>query len=59
MPVQHHYRKIPGFDTMPVAVSGTGDFNDYQVSAGVGGYIRNYNEVNPFLIVAAFMPAFQ
>lgn len=48
-------RKIPGFDTMPVAVSGTGDFNDYQVSAAVGGYIRNYNEANPFLIVAAFM----
>ena len=48
-------RKIPGFDTIPVAVSGAGDFNDFQVSGALSGYIRNYNDEKPFLAVAGLM----
>lgn len=48
-------RKIPGFETLPVGVSGTGDFNDFQVSGALKGYIMNYKEEKPFLAVAGFM----
>lgn len=48
-------RKIPGFETIPVGVSGTGDFNDFQVSGALKGYIMNYNEGKPFLAVAGLM----
>ncbi|HWS00386.1 MAG TPA: sulfatase-like hydrolase/transferase, partial [Prolixibacteraceae bacterium] len=48
-------RKIPGFETIPVGVSGTGDFNDFQVSGALKGYIMNYREERPFLAVAGLM----
>ena len=48
-------RKIPGFETIPVGVSGTGDFNDFQVSGALKGYIMNYKEEKPFLAVAGLM----
>ena len=48
-------RKIPGFETIPVGVNGTGDFNDFQVSGAMKGYIMNYNEEKPFLAVAGLM----
>jgi arylsulfatase A-like enzyme len=48
-------RKIPGFETIPVGVSGTGDFNDYQVAGALKGYIMNYREDRPFLAVAGLM----
>ena len=48
-------RKIPGFETIPVGVSGTGDFNDFQVTGALKGYIMNYNEDKPFLAVAGLM----
>jgi choline-sulfatase len=48
-------RKIPGFETIPVGVSGTGDFNDFQVSGAMKGYIMNYQEEKPFLAVAGLM----
>jgi len=48
-------RKIPGFETIPVGVSGTGDFNDFQVSGAMKGYIMNYKEDKPFLAVAGLM----
>jgi arylsulfatase A-like enzyme len=48
-------RKIPGFESIPVGVSGTGDFNDFQVSGGLKGYITNYSDEKPFLAVAGFM----
>jgi hypothetical protein len=31
-------RKIPGFETIPVGVSGTGDFNDFQVAGALKGF---------------------
>ncbi len=48
-------RKIPGFETIPVGVSGTGDFNDFQVSGALKGFIMNYAEERPFLAVAGLM----
>jgi len=48
-------RKIPGFETIPVGVSGTGDFNDYQVAGAMKGYIMNYKDDQPFLAVAGLM----
>ncbi len=48
-------RKIPGFETIPVAVHGTGDFNDFQVAGALKGFIMNYNEDKPFLAVAGLM----
>lgn len=48
-------RKIPGFETIPVGVSGTGDFNDFQVSGALKAFIMNYNEDQPFLAVAGLM----
>lgn len=48
-------RKIPGFETIPVGVSGTGDFNDFQVSGAMKNYIINYAEKKPFLAVAGLM----
>ena len=48
-------RKIPGFETIPVGVNGTGDFNDFQVSGALKGYIMNYREEKPFLAVAGLM----
>ena len=48
-------RKIPGFETIPVGVNGTGDFNDFQVSGALKGYIMNYSEKKPFLAVAGLM----
>jgi len=48
-------RKIPGFETIPVGVSGTGDLNDFQVSGAMKGYIMNYKEDKPFLAVAGLM----
>lgn len=48
-------RKIPGFETIPVGVSGTGDFNDFQVSGAMKGYIMNYKEDKPFLAVAGLI----
>ncbi len=48
-------RKIPGFKTIPVGVSGTGDFNDFQVSGALKGFIMNYKEDQPFLAVAGLM----
>ncbi len=48
-------RKIPGFETIPVAVSGTGDFNDFQVSGALTGFIANYRDDKPFLAVAGLM----
>lgn len=48
-------RKIPGFDTIPVGVSGTGDFNDFQVSGALSNYIINYDKPEPFLAVAGLM----
>jgi arylsulfatase A-like enzyme len=48
-------RKIPGFDTIPVGVLGTGDFNDFQVSGALRGYIQNHGYDKPFLAVAGLM----
>lgn len=48
-------RKIPGFDIIPVGVSATGDFNDFQVSGALKGYIMNYKDEKPFLAVAGLM----
>lgn len=48
-------RKIPGFETIPVGVSGTGDFNDFQVSGAMKGYLMNYREEKPFLAIAGLM----
>jgi len=48
-------RKIPGFETIPVGVSGTGDFNDFQVSGALKGFIMNYKDEKPFLAVAGLM----
>jgi choline-sulfatase len=48
-------RKIPGFETIPVGVSGTGDFNDFQVAGALKGFILNYREERPFLAVAGLM----
>lgn len=48
-------RKIPGFETIPVGVNGTGDFNDFQVAGAMKGYIMNYKEEKPFLAVAGLM----
>lgn len=48
-------RKIPGFETIPVGVSGTGDLNDFQVSGAMKGFIMNYREDQPFLAVAGLM----
>jgi len=48
-------RKIPGFETIPVGVSGTGDFNDFQVSGALKAYMMNYKEDKPFLAVAGLM----
>jgi len=48
-------RKVPGFETLPVSVHGTGDFNDFQVSGAVRGYIQNHNYNTPFLVVAGLM----
>ena len=48
-------RKIPGFETIPVGVSGTGDFNDFQVSGAMKAYIMNYRGDKPFLAVAGLM----
>ncbi len=48
-------RKIPGFETIPVGMHGTGDFNDFQVSGAMKGFIMNYKEEKPFLAVAGLM----
>ena len=48
-------RKIPGFETIPVGVLGTGDFNDFQVSGALRGYIQNHDYDKPFLAVAGLM----
>jgi len=48
-------RKIPGFETIPVGVSGTGDFNDFQVAGALKGFILNYQEERPFLAIAGLM----
>jgi arylsulfatase A-like enzyme len=48
-------RKIPGFETIPVGVNGTGDFNDFQVSGAMRNFIMNYKDEKPFLAVAGFM----
>lgn len=48
-------RKIPGFDILPGSARASGDLADYQVSGAVEAFIRNYNESNPFLIVAGLM----
>lgn len=48
-------RKIPGFATLPGGARGTGDIADYQVSGAVGAFVRNYQEKDPFLIVAGLM----
>lgn len=48
-------RKIPGFETIPVGTHGTGDFNDYQVSGAMKGFIMNYKDEKPFLAVAGLM----
>jgi arylsulfatase A-like enzyme len=48
-------RKIPGFETIPVGVMGTGDFNDFQVSGALRGYIQNHGYDKPFLAVAGLM----
>ncbi len=48
-------RKIPGFEAIPVGVAGTGDFNDFQVSGAIKGFIMNYKEDKPFLAVAGLM----
>lgn len=48
-------RKIPGFETLPVGVTGTGDLNDSQVASALGGFIRNYNGEKAFLAVAGLM----
>lgn len=48
-------RKIPGFETIPVGVQGTGDFNDFQVSGAMKAFIMNYNDEQPFLAVAGLM----
>lgn len=48
-------RKIPGFETLPVAAQHSGDINDFQVSASVAGYITNYKGEKPFLLVAGLM----
>ena len=48
-------RKIPGFETLPAGSKGTGDFADYQVSCSVEAFLRNYNEPEPFLLVAGLM----
>jgi len=46
-------RKIPGFDTIPVA--GQGVNMDPQISDSVSAFLKNYNEADPFLVVAGFM----
>lgn len=48
-------RKIPGFETLPVGTHGTGDLNDFQVSGAVRGYIQNYKNEHPFLVIAGLM----
>jgi arylsulfatase A-like enzyme len=48
-------RKVPGFETLPVSVHGTGDFNDFQVSGAVRAYIQNHSCDRPFLVVAGLM----
>ncbi len=48
-------RKIPGFDTLPAGLYGTGDYNDFQVSGAVRGYIQNHDYEKPFLLVAGLM----
>jgi arylsulfatase A-like enzyme len=48
-------RKIPGFETIPVGVWGTGDFNDFQVSGAIRAYIQNHGYERPFLAVAGLM----
>lgn len=48
-------RKIPGFETIPVGVRGTGDFNDFQVAGALRGYIQNHDYEKPFLAVAGLM----
>jgi len=48
-------RKIPGFETLPAGLFGTGDYNDFQVSGAVRGYIKNHDYTKPFLVVAGLM----
>ncbi len=48
-------RKVPGFEILPVGARDTGDAADYQVSSSVEAFIRNYDDVNPFVIVAGLM----
>ncbi len=48
-------RKIPGFTTLPAGARGTGDIADYQVSGAVEAFVRNYDDSDPFLIVAGLM----
>jgi len=48
-------RKIPGFDTIPVGLAGTGDYNDFMVSGALSAYIRNHSPEKPFLAVAGLM----
>lgn len=48
-------RKIPGFETIPVGVTATGDYNDFQVAGALSGFIRNNTDDKPFLAVAGLM----
>lgn len=48
-------RKVPGFETIPAGMHGTGDFNDFEVSGAMKAYIMNYQDKKPFLAVAGLM----
>jgi len=44
--------KIPGFTTLPTGGRGHGEFNDYQISNAVAGFLENDASDAPFLVVA-------
>ena len=48
-------RKIPGFETLPVASAGNGKVLDYEVSTSVSSFLYNYNDSKPFMIVAGML----
>lgn len=54
-PSENGPRKIPGFDTLPIGEHATGDGLDYRVAQTVSAFVRNYDESEPFLVVAGLL----
>lgn len=48
-------RKIPGFDTIPVGGSGSGEYADPQVSNSAASFIANDRGDQPYLLVASML----